>query len=358
MKKNKNIEKVAFSTSDIYKFEEKSINSKDWVMVGEKDDFFDFLYEMVDYSPIHNVCLRSKTDNVVGKGFTREYMMNKTEDINDLFRKITFEFLTTGNVFLECIWANDRTKGVKSVYLIPSKYMRVGKTEFVYEDPSEYYYSEDFTKRKSVIRFSKLDPTNFTDRQIYHIKSYSPGYNYYGLPSYMSVINDVRLNHEISIHHLSNIQNGATPSLWVNFRDGEPDEKQQREIKRSLEDLYTGSQAAGKIIVSFSEADNGPEINVLNPTTNDQYYSAIFESVQKQILSGHKITSPSLIGLPDPSGFSSQAEQMETAFGVFLNTTIKPIQRELISNLEPLIKLMFPDEEPDLEIIQNNILDK
>ena len=350
------IDSVSFSSEDIYKFEEKLVSSKDWVMVGPKDDFFDFLYDMVDYSPVHNVCLRSKTDNVVGQGFTREYMMNKTEDLTDLFRKIAFEYLTTGNVFLECVWANDRTKGVKSVYFIPSKYMRVGKTDFVYEEPDYYYYSEDFSKKKSVIEFSKLDPKNYTDRQIYHIKSYSPGYNFYGLPSYMSVINDVRLNHEISIHHLSNIQNGATPSLFINFRNSQPgSEKEQMDIKRKLEELYTGSQAAGKIIVSFSEPDNGPEITTINPTSNDQYYSTIFESVQKQILSGHKINSPSLIGLPDPSGLASQAEQITTSFGVFLNTTIKPIQNELISNLYPIIKLMFPDEEPDLQIIQNNI---
>ena len=351
------IENINFSSEDIYKFEEKVISAKDWVMAGPKDDFFDFLYDMVDYSPIHNVCLRSKTDNVVGQGFTREYMMNKTEDLTDLFRKIAFEFLTTGNVFLECVWANDRSKGIKSVYFIPSKYMRVGKTDFVYQEPDKYYYSEDFNKKKSVIEFSRLDPTNYEDRQIYHIKGYSPGYNFYGLPSYMSVINDVRLNHEISIHHLSNIQNGATPSMWVNFRNSQPgSEKEQRDIKRKLEELYTGSQAAGKIIVSFSEPDNGPEITTLNPTTNDQYYSTIFESVQKQILSGHKVSDGSLVGLPSSSGFASQSEQMETAFGVFLNTTIKPIQNELISNLYPIIKLMNPDEEVELEIIQNNIL--
>ena len=145
--------------------------------------------------------------------------------------------------------------------------------------------------------------------------------------------------------------------MWVNFSNSQPgSEKEQRDIKRKLEELYTGSQAAGKIIVSFSEPDNGPEITTLNPTTNDQYYSTIFESVQKQILSGHKVSDGSLVGLPSSSGFASQAEQMETAFGVFLNTTIKPIQNELISNLYPIIKLMHPDEEPELEIIQNNIL--
>ena len=356
----KMIDKFNFGkVDDIYRFEEKEVSSKDWVMAGKNDELFSFLNDMVDYSPIHNVCLRSKTDNVVGQGFTREYQMNNLEDINELFRKIAFEYVVSGNVFLNCVWKNDRKQGLKSVYFVPSQYVRVGKTEIIGQEPEKYYFCEDWNnyRKHSVIEFDRLDPTNMSTKQMYHIKNYAPGYRYYGLPNYMSVINDVRLNHEISIHHLANIQNGATPSLWVNFRNSAPgSEKEQQDILRKLKDSYTGSESAGNIIVSFSETDNGPEITTINPTTNDQYYSAIFEQIQKQILSGHKITDPTLIGLPQPSGFSSQADQIETSFRLFLNTTIKPIQNELLDGLYPIVDLLYPDETIELEIIQNNIL--
>lgn len=353
------IEKIQFTTEDIYKFEEKVTTQKEWVSAGKDDDFFKFLYEMVDYSPIHNVCLRSKTDNVVGQGFTREYMMNKTEDINDLFRKIAFEYIVTGNVFLECIWKNDRSQGLKSVYFLPSDSVRVGKSENFGEDPDKFYYCEDWKnwRKVGVVEMGVLDPRDYSNRQIYHIKNYAPGYKYYGLPNYMSVINDVRLNHEISVHHLANIQNGMTPSLWVNFRNGAPSsEREQRDLKNKLLQTYQGSENAGNIIVSFSEPDNGPEITTINPTSNDQYYSTIFESVQRQILSGHKITDPALIGLPAPSGFSSQAEQLETAFQLFLNTTIKPLQNELIAGLYPVVEMLYPNDDVELTIIQNQII--
>ena len=358
IKFTKMIEKIQFATDDIYKFEEK-VTKNDWVSAGVDDDFFTFLYDLVDFSPIHNVCLRSKTDNVVGQGFTNDYQMNRTEDINDLFRKIAYEYIVTGNVFLECVWANDRSKGLKSVYFIPSDKIRVGKTDYYSDDTESFYYCEDWTKwrKVGVVEMKGLDPNDYTNRQIYHIKNYAPGYRYYGLPNYMSVVNDVRLNHEISVHHLANIRNGMTPSLWVNFRNGAPtSEKDQRDIKNKLLSTYQGSENAGNIIVSFSDTDNGPEITSLNPTSNDAYYSTIFESVQRQILSGHKITDPSLIGLPTPSGFSSQADQIETSFLLFLNTTIKPLQQELISGMYPVVEMMYPDQEVTLEIIQNNIL--
>lgn len=354
------IEKFNFrKVEDIYKFEEKEITSKDWVMAGKNDELFSFLYDMVDYSPIHNVCLRSKSDNVVGQGFTREYQMNNLENINELFRKIAFEYIVTGNVFLNCVWKNDRTQGLKAVYFVPSDKVRVGKVDNIGEEPEKYYYCEDFSnlRKHSIIEFNRLDVNNMSTKQMIHIKNYAPGYRYYGLPNYTSVINDIRLNHEISIHHLANIQNGATPSLFINFRNSSPgSEKEQQDILRKLKDAYTGSENAGNIIVSFSEPDNGPEITQINPTSNDQYYSAIFEQIQRQILSGHKITDPALIGLPAPSGFSNQAEQIQTSFSLFLNTTIKPIQRELIDALYPIVELMYPNDNIELVINQNNIL--
>ena len=85
-------------------------------------------------------------------------------------------------------------------------------------------------------------------------------------------------------------------------------------------------------------------------------FSEIFSLVRENILAGHKIPDPSLIGLPSPSGFSSQAEQIETAYKLFQSTTIFPLQEFLISELKPILKLMYPNEEIVLDIKQNNIL--
>jgi len=352
-------EKFGIKIDSQHKFDEKTYGSNDWVLAGKNNDMFKKLYQYADYSPIHNVCLRSISDNVIGQGFIQNIKMNKYETINQLFRKIAREFIITGNVFLSCVWKNDRSQGLKSIYFIPSEFMRVGKVDDLNEDPEKYYYCDDWGKRKGkgLIEYNSLDPSVATNQQIYHIKAYTPGMNYYGQPYYMSVLNDVILNHEISIHHLSNIKNGANPSLWINFRNGKPKSQDEADaLLRELENRYGGSENAGQMIVSFSDETNGPEITQIQTNANDQYYSAIFEQIQKQILSGHKITDPSLIGLPTGSGFSSQAEQLETAFKLFLNTTIKPIQNELIEHLEGLVDMMYPDEEINLEIIQNQIL--
>ena len=50
------------------------------------------LLRLTDVSPIHNACLRSKIDAIVGMGFEKNYMMNESDSLNFLFRKMVFEY--------------------------------------------------------------------------------------------------------------------------------------------------------------------------------------------------------------------------------------------------------------------------
>jgi hypothetical protein len=73
-------------------------------------------------------------------------------------------------------------------------------------------------------------------------------------------------------------------------------------------------------------------------------------------MSGHKIIDGSLIGLPNPGGFTSSAEQLETAYKLFMSTSIRPLQNFINRELEPVIQLIYPDETISLVIEQNQIL--
>jgi hypothetical protein len=117
-----------------------------------------------------------------------------------------------------------------------------------------------------------------------------------------------------------------------------------------------GSSNAGRVIVSYGESEQKPEITTIQTSVEDGYFSNIFELVQKQIMSGHKIIDGSLIGLPNPGGFTSSAEQLETAYKLFMATSIKPLQNFMNRELKVILELMYPDQEINLVIEQNNIL--
>jgi hypothetical protein len=117
-----------------------------------------------------------------------------------------------------------------------------------------------------------------------------------------------------------------------------------------------GAENAGRVIVSYGESEQKPDITQIQSNVQDGYFSSIFELVQKQIMSGHKIIDGSLIGLPNPGGFTSSAEQLETTYKLFMNTSIKPLQNFINRELKPVIQLIYPDQEISLVIEQNQIL--
>jgi hypothetical protein len=357
---NKIIERQGFSVDTLVKFEEKIIRNQPWVSWGKNNMFVDGLYDLVDYSPIHNACIRSKIDNIVGQGFTTDYKISSKETINDVFKDMVFDYIITGNLFLEAIWKEDRTLGLSGVHYIPSKYMRVGAPADAEMTIDKYYYCRDWLtyKKTGVIEFHQFNPKNFTNRQIIHIRDRNPGYWAYGSPQYLSVINDIRLNHEITVYNLANLVNGANPSLFIAFKNGVPQsETEERTILERLEQRYEGSSNAGKMIVSFSDGAEGvPEITQIGSNLQQGFYQEVFELVQRQILSGHKIPDGSLIGLPAPTGFNSSADLLETSHKLFLKTSIQPVQKFLIRELTPIVELVNPGVDVNLEIIQNTII--
>ena len=355
------IQPVQFAKIDtLVKFEERVQRNQPWVSWGLNNMFVMGLYDLLDYSPIHNACIRSKIDNIVGQGFVTDYKISDTETLNDLFRDIVFDYVVTGNIFIETIWRQDRSQGLSGLHYIPSKYMRVGAPDNAELILEKFYYCRDWVawKKAGVIEFHQFDPKNFTDRQIAFIRDKNPAYWAYGSPQYLSVVNDIRLNHQITVYNLSNLIQGANPSLWVHFSDGYPQsETEERNILSRLEQRYEGSENAGKMIVSFSDGESGkPDIVQIQSNLQQGFYAEVFELVQNQILAGHKIPDGSLIGLPQKTGFNSSADLLATAHKVFMETSIKPIQKYLLRELKPLVELVNPGVEVNLEIIQNQIV--
>jgi phage portal protein BeeE len=354
------IDSMDFSVSNIERWEEKMYKGEPFVRWGLDNMQVDRFYWYVDYSPIHNACIRSKVDNAAGKGFTNDYRINTKESINEVIKQMFWELIVTGNLFLEIVWKKDRSQGISGFHVIPSKYMRAKQPENTELYSDTWFFCHDWTiwKKSGIVELKEFDPNNYTDRQIVNIKSYQPGYIFYGTPDYTASLLDIRLSRAISEFNLSNISNGASPSLWVHFPESAPDSQNEQEnILQRLEERYVGSKNAGRIIVSWGGADGEkPEITQIQQTLNQGMFSEIFALVRENILAGHKIPDPSLIGLPSPSGFSSQAEQIETAYKLFQSTTIFPLQEFLIAELKPILKLMYPTQEIVLDIQQNNIL--
>jgi len=354
-----NIEKIQFSQNTLTNFNEVVGRNNPFISWGVDNLFVEELYRLLDASPIHNACVRMKVDTCVGAGYVNDYRINNRQTLNDVAKQMYFELITTGNLFLEVVFKNSRADGLAGFHVIPSKYMRVGKPDELGMPVTKYYYCRDWInwRRAGIVEFSEFDPMNTTHRQIVHIRLYQPGYEFYGAPDYLSVINDVKLNHQITVYNLSNLINGANPSLWVHFNTPSPDsEEEQTQILRNIEQRYQGAENAGRVIVSYGDSNEKPDITQIESNLKQGFYAEVFELVQKQILSGHRVVDGSLIGLPNPGGFTSSADQLQTAYNLFLRTSIGPMQVFMNRHLEDIFKLMYPTEQINLAITQQAIL--
>jgi phage portal protein BeeE len=355
------IDSINFSVDNVDRWVEKSLRNEPFVRWGLDNMEVERLYWYTDFSPIHNACIRSKVDNAAGQGFVNDYKINNKEYINDVIKQMFWEFIVTGNLFLEIVWKKDRREGIAGFHVIPSKFMRAKqpKDAELYSDYWLYCHDWALYKKAGMVELKEFDPQAYEDRQIVHIKQYQPGYIFYGSPDYSASLLDIRLSRAISEHNLHNIYNGASPSLWVHLPETAPDSQNEQEnILRRMEERYVGAKNAGRIILSWGGPDNQkPEITQISQNLQAGMFQEIFALVRENILAGHKIPDPSLIGLPSPTGFSSQAEQLTTAQKLFMSTTIRPLQQFIVRELEPILQLMYPGQEIDLTIKQNVLLE-
>lgn len=354
------IDVMNFSVDNVDRWVEKSFKNEPFVRWGLDNMEVERFYWYVDYSPIHNACIRSKVDNAAGQGFINDYKINNKEYINDVLKQMFFEFITTGNLFLEIVWKKDRREGIAGFHVIPSKFIRAKQPDNSELYSDSWFYCHDWAmwKKAGIIELKEFDPTAYESRQVCHIKSYQPGYIFYGSPDYSASLLDIRLSRSISEYNLHSIMNGASPSLWVHLPEPPPDsQNDQEEILRRMEERYVGAKNTGRIIVSWGGPEGQqPQITQIAQNMQSGMFSEIFGLVRENILAGHKIPDPSIIGLPNPSGFASQSDQLNTAYKLFMSTTIEPMQNFLIRELEPILQLMYPNEKIDLTIKQNVLL--
>ena len=162
------------------------------------------------------------------------------------------------------------------------------------------------------------------------------GQYYYPLPSYVGAINDIDTDARISRFHANNLKNGLAPSMMLTFRNGIPTPDEQSEIWKDIERTFSGEENAGQFFLNFSEPGREPTVEAIE-NANDDYYVTLETRITSRILTAHRITSPLLLGIKDASGFSSNADEINTAYNHFIGTVIRPDQKKLLSTFGKII---------------------
>ena len=324
---------------------------KDWLQFGTDNLFPEKLIEYTNKSALHNAILQSKTEQAFGNGLsyekendvkTEEFInkINPDESLNDIVLKTIRDFNIHGGFALNIVWGKGFTK-IAEIYHVDFSKIRVGKID-ERGKPEKYFYCSDWKNHRKVgvkemIPYNPLDKSDAS--QLYYYKPYQPGYSAYPLPVYMGALTYIEIDIEIANLHLSNLKNGMLPSIMVNFTNGEPTEDEQKQIERKINDKFTGTDSGGKFILTFSQdKEHTPEITPLTTNDIDKQYIQLNNMVLQNILSGHRITSPLLVGIKTEGQLGGNNELL-TAYQIHTETVIEPIREVVLSSVNKFGKI-------------------
>jgi len=337
--------------------------NKEWVIYGERNDYYDWLIGRYKNSTTNNAVINNIAKLIYGRGLhaldaskkPNEYAMMKTMFTPKALRGIALNFKMLGAGYFQVIYNKQHTKIVKVDY-IPTRLIRVGKCNADGEIDS-YFYSDNWEdiKRNPPVRYSAYG-TSKDGIEIDCVKFESIDMKYYTDVDYLGGIPYAVLEEEIADFQINDVQNGFSSTKLINFSNGVPSEEAQRDISRQVKGQLTGAKG-DKIIVSFNDnAESKATIEDISLSDAPEHYSYLSTECQSKILNAHTVISPMIVGVTtENSGFSSNADEIEMATKVFYNQSIVAFQDAILEKIDEY--LAFNGASLDLYFRRLNLMD-
>ena len=273
---------------------------------------------------------------------------NSKESLHQVIKKLAFDFKLQGGYAIHIIWNRERTE-IAELYHVPMERVRAGRPNEMGKVDT-YFISADWANTRThkpypIAAFNVNDRTSGS--QLLYTGSYSPNMDIYHTPDYLAGCNWALVDQRVAEFHLNNIENGFSGSYFISFANGVPTAEERRQIEQSLADKFTGAKNSGKFILTFSDdRTRTPEITPISVSDADKQYLALQELLVQNILTAHRVTSKTLMGIDSTNGFSSNTDELINASNFYLNTVIRPFQLNILNTLQTI----FSVNNMDLEV--------
>jgi hypothetical protein len=337
-----------------------------YVKYGMDNRFPYLVIDAYQNSSIHASCVNAITNAIVGDGLITEnnLILDQAnldgETWNEIFNKVVTDFYIFGAFGLEIIWSKDRSK-IAEVYHIDFSYLRAKEKNLRGKIPG-YFISNEWNKLSFIQEIAEIpflpvfNPNTKKDEpnQIYVYQPYNPTLEYYPLPTYNACIDLALLDSSVDKFHLANIKNGMAPSIAITtFSNANEDDRAATEM--ALQNQYAGEYNAGRVLyMDVDSPENAPKIETIDLNVADGYYEIINASTRDKILTGHRITSPEILGIMTPGKLGGK-DDVSNAYLLFLNTVIKPYQQQILDCMTKIMDINYPGIK--LGIMQTKLFD-
>ena len=338
----------------------QEVQGKDYIEYGTEEWrnlYPQFLIDLYYNSSTHAAIINATAEMIAGEDLVVEdkdtdldaYVelkkffrhANGKETLHQVVKKLAFDFKLQGAYAIHIIWNQERTKIVE-VYHVPVERVRAGIPNNLGQIDTYYISSNWANERENppteIAAFNTNDRT--ATSQLLYTGAYSPNMDCYHTPDYIAANNWCLVDQRVAEFHLNNIENGFSGSYFISFANGVPTQEERFQIEQSLTDKFTGARNSGKFILTFSDdKTRTPEITPIAVSNASEQYLALQELLVQNILTGHRVTSPMLMGIKSDTGLGSNVDELNAAANFYLNTVVKPLQFHILDTLQTIFSV-------------------
>ena len=337
----------------------KEEKQKDWIIYGaEKGDYYNnypaYLTYLYNRSSKQNAFINGKVHYICGNGVGFDAhglnieakasvndFLNKPNDngdtLKDVIQKSVLDKKLYGGFYLEIVW----NKSGKSFEIYHMAYNSLRKAK----NDDGYWYSKDWANKKQDEETTGLKyidaftPEGGTGSQIYCAKEYRPDLDYYPLPDYLASCVYAEIDVELSNYRLNAIKSGFNAGTIISFNNGRPTDEERENIEDKLKEKFVGTYQANSLLINFSASkESAPTIARLAPQNVDTQLDSLNEQVTQELIIGHRISNPLLVGVKTP-GELGGTNQISESFLLYRSTYIEPNQKEIEKEFNYLLSL-------------------
>lgn len=346
-----------------------------------RNDFAKVLLALSELSSTHRSCIYTKADYEFKDGFgivkgkNRSVIKTKTkaeqqpvlddvivaaeealssvnnseESFAEVFRQYRINLNTSGNAWIELVrgdvlgerFFNVYNHDFPNVLFVDTNSPRIPPTHvFISESWDENYILKNEPVKLPL--YPNWEIVNGAERCVIHIKEYSIGRNYYGLPLFIAAKIPTQLEYESDRHNLERFFSDFMPKFFAAFfaENGMTDDEKEK-FYEDFHKTYTKKGRDGNIsaMVQVFESENlKPFFHEFSNNNSEGDFMGLKDGSKDSIFTAHR-WHPVLAAVPVASGLND-SKQVQTIFSVYNDIAIKPNQRFDLAYINKVFELM------------------
>jgi hypothetical protein len=324
----------------------KEYIGRKWVLNGQNNSFPQYVIDRKIGSPTNGAILEVFNELLFGKGLAVKDQDEVYAELFDIFpksemRKCLDDYITFGYYFMQLLRGKGGEGKLAKIMHLPVE--KVGRDKIDNEGKIRgAWYCYDWNKTYKYPPEFIPEYEGSLNKPIM-VKSVVPkqqGQDYYALPSYIAGLHYAELEEQIANYCNNHIKNGLSFGYIINFNNGANLTPEQKDdIERMIRNKLTGSENAGKFILSFNDSKD-VEVTVVPLEVSDAHsqWDFLTKEAGNKIITSHG-AFPALFGISTSNGLSNNADELDVQSKLVQDYQIFPKQSIFIDELKELLEL-------------------